>query len=548
MDVQKALEEINVLIKDVTDPVAKVIISRLLNIIEALMQENKVLKEEIQRLRDENNRLKGEQGKPNIRAQSRKNISSEKERKQHNKGQFHKRSKSKNHKIKINKTVRCKINPEKLPEDAVFKGYKIVIVQDISIKTSNIKFRKEVYYSPSLNKTFTAHVPDGYEGEFGPHIKSLIITQHFKYKMTEPAIVEFLQDHGIQISAATVSRIITDHNEQFHAEKKDIVKAGLPSSTYQQMDDTGAKVNGKNYYTHVLCNQYYTAYFTRPNKNRLAILEILAQQELSFEFNESAYALVTQMGLSAEVLSKVIEQLKTSINIVLNRQEIDVLLNSLFSIPNTYKRSRKIILEASAIVAYQKLPCAIKILLTDDAPQFKEITDLLALCWVHDARHYKKLTPIVEEHQNKLNSFLDRYWDYYRKLLDYKNAPSSDLMKSLEAEFDVIFSTKTWYDQLDERIEKTKLKKDSLLLVLKYPELPLHNNASELGARVQARYRDISFQTKNPKGTECKDTFMTIIETAKKLGINVCNYIFDRISKKLDMPSLANLIEAHGVT
>jgi len=228
MDVQKALEEINVLIKDVTNPVTKVIISRLLNIIEALMQENKALKEEIQRLRDENNRLKGGQGKPNIRAQSRKNIS------------------SKNHKIKINKTVRCKINPEKLPENAVFKGYKIVIVQDISIKTSNIKFRKEVYYSPSLNKTFTAHVPDGYEGEFGPHIKSLIITQHFKYKMTEPAIVEFLQDHGIQISAATVSRIITDHNEQFHAKKKDIVQAGLPSSVYQQMDDNGSELYSVN--------------------------------------------------------------------------------------------------------------------------------------------------------------------------------------------------------------------------------------------------------------------------------------------------------------
>jgi regulator of replication initiation timing len=546
MDVQKALEEVNVLIKDVTDPVAKVIISRLLNIIEALMQENKALKEEVQRLKDENNRLKGEQGKPHIRAQSKKNISSEKERNKHGKGQLYKRSKFKNHKITIDKTVRCKINPEKLPEYAVFKGYKTVIVQDISIKTSNIKFRKEVYYSPLLNKTFTAHVPDGYEGEFGPHIKSLIITQHFKYKMTEPAIVEFLQDHEIQISAATVSRIITDHNAQFHAKKKDIVKAGLPSSTYQQMDDTGAKVNGKNYYTHILCNQYYTAYFTRPNKNRLTVLEILAQQELSFEFNESAYALMSEMGLSSEVLAKAKDQIRTKM--ILNRQEVEVLLSSLFPEENTYKRSRRIILEASAIIAYQKLSYAIKILLTDDAPQFKEITELLALCWVHDARHYKKLTPIVEEHQNKLNSFLDSYWDYYYKLLDYKNAPSSDLMQSLEAEFDVIFSTKTGYDQLDERIEKTKLKKDSLLLVLQHPELPLHNNDSELGARVQARYRDISFQTKNLKGTECKDTFMTIVETARKLGVNVCNYIFDRISNKFKMPSLASLIEAHGVT
>jgi hypothetical protein len=56
MDVQKALDKINVLIKDVTDPVAKIIISQLLNIIAVLMQENKALKEEIQRLRDENNR------------------------------------------------------------------------------------------------------------------------------------------------------------------------------------------------------------------------------------------------------------------------------------------------------------------------------------------------------------------------------------------------------------------------------------------------------------------------------------------------------------
>lgn len=545
MDVQKALEEINILIKDVTDPVAKIIISRLLNIIESLVQENKMLKEENQRLRDENNRLKGEQGKPHIRAQSKKNISSEKERNQHDKGKFHKRSKSKNHKIKINETVKCKIDLTKLPEDAIFKGYKTVIVQDISITTNNIKFRKEVYYSPSLNKTFTAHVPSGYEGEFGPHIKSLIITQHFKYKMTEPAIVEFLQDHGIKISAATVSRIITDNNEQFHAEKQDIVKVGLPSSSYQQMDDTGAKVNGKNYYTHVLCNPYYTAYFTRSNKSRLTVLEILAQKELSFEFNESAYALMIQMGLSAAALTKITEQLKTSV--ILNRQETEELLNNLFPEPNTYKRSKRIILEASAITAYQKLPYAIKILLTDDAAQFKEITALLALCWVHDARHYKKLTPIVEEHQHKLNIFLDHYWNYYRKLLGYKNAPSEECAQNFETEFDTIFSIKTGYAQLDERIAKTKLKKDSLLLMLQYPELPLHNNGSELGARVQARYRDISFQTRNPKGTECKDTFMTIIETARKLRVNVCNYIFDRISKKFEMPSLANLIETHGL-
>jgi hypothetical protein len=41
----------------------------------------------------------------------------------------------------------------------------------------------------------------------------------------------------------------------------------------------------------------------------------------------------------------------------------------------------------------------------------------------------------------------------------------------------------------------------------------LHNNAAELGARVQARARDVSFQTRSEKGTKIKDTFMTINST-----------------------------------
>lgn len=547
MDIKKSIEAINIDVDSIADTSLKTIFTQLLNIVEYQAQEIKKLKEENQKLRDENNRLKGESGKPNIRSQKKdqKDISSENERKQRNRDKKNKKSKDKNYKIKIDRVVECKIELDKLPKDAIFKGYQSVVIQDISINTDNIKFKKTVYYSPSLNKTFTASLPTGYDGEFGPNIKNLIVTQHFISKMTEPAIVRFLQGYGVQISAATVSRIITNNHEQFHAEKKDIVRAGLPSSIYQQMDDTGARVNGKNHYTHVLCNPYYTAYFTRPNKNRLTVLEILAQDELTFHLNESAYALMSQMELSHKILTK-LQQL--NIKTILNRQEIDGLLEKLFPVPNKHKRSRQIILEASAIVTYQKLPHAIKVLLTDDAPQFKQITELLALCWVHDGRHYKKLDPAFSFHRAKLDSFLDTYWDYYHQLLAYKKAPTKAFAKGLEKEFDTIFSTITGYAQLDERIEKTRFKKDSLLLVLQHPELPLHNNDSELGARVQARYRDISFQTKNAKGTECKDTFMTITETAKKLGVNAFNYMFDRISKRFEMPSLASLIEAHGAS
>ena len=62
--------------------------------------------------------------------------------------------------------------------------------------------------------------------------------------------------------------MLTDDLEEFYQEKADIITAGLQSTRYQHLDDTGARVNGKNHYTHILCNPFYTAYFTVPRKDR----------------------------------------------------------------------------------------------------------------------------------------------------------------------------------------------------------------------------------------------------------------------------------------
>jgi hypothetical protein len=44
------------------------------------------------------------------------------------------------------------------------------------------------------------------------------------------------------------------------------------------------------------------------------------------------------------------------------------------------------------------------------------------------------------------------------------------------------------------------------------------------------------------KGTKANDTFMTIVQTAKKLGVSTYDYILDRVSNKFEMKSLAQLI------
>lgn len=539
MDLNQALKDAQVNM-DALLPSLRQFLTLLFNKIEEQANEISTLKMENQKLRDEVNRLKGEQGKPGIRPQtSSKDFSSEKERKDPLKSK-QKKSKAKNHKITVNRTQRCSVDKSKLPVDAVFKGLTSVIVQDLVITPNNIEFEKEIYYSPSLKRTYTGNVPAGYEGEFGPGIKTYILNSYHNSKMSHSAITEALKTYGIEISACTVSRILTDNQEVFHQEKQDIVEAGLASGLPQQMDDTSGRFKGKNWFVHILCNALYTAFFSRPNKTRLTILEILAGNALSFKFNETAYALMEQMNLPDKAVQVLRDQ---KLEGSLTRQEVNGILAKMYPNPEKNDKNRKIILEASGIVAYQESPDAVNILLVDDAPQFKGITELLALCWIHEGRHYKKLTPYLYLHQQEVDNFLDKFWEYYKKLLGYKASPDSKQAKALSDEFDVLFATRTGYDALDKRIAMTKAKKEYLLLVLMYPEIPLHNNAAEIAARCQARKRDSSFHTMSQKGTQAKDTFMTIVETAKKHGVNVYTYLYDRITKKYAIPSLATLIK-----
>jgi hypothetical protein len=115
-----------------------------------------------------------------------------------------------------------------------------------------------------------------------------------------------------------------------------------------------------------------------------------------------------------------------------------------------------------------------------------------------------------------------------------------------DKEISEIFHTglsSTTYQQIDERISKTREKKGNLLLVLIMPEIPLHNNAAELAARAKVRKRDVSLQTVTDKGTKANDTFMTIVQTAKKLSVSTYNHMLDRVSNKFEMLSLAQLIK-----
>lgn len=513
-------------------------IRKLLNIVETLNQEILELKRQNQELRDEINRLKGEQGKPKIKP-SKKNpsqYSSEKEREKPKK----RNKRSKNDRIKTHDRQICHADKSLLPKDARFKGYDRVVVQDIKFEAHNILFQKEKYYSPSLNKSCLASLPPGYEGEFGPGLKTLSLKLYFDANMTQPRILDLFTDAKIKISAGQLSNFLIKEHDTFHKEKDAVYKAGLQSSPWQHMDETTTRFNAQNYYCQILCNPLYTACFTTENKSRLTVIDVLTNfRERSFLLNREAFNYFDIFRFPTPL----IQQLKSlPQDQQLGQEEFFDLLDKYLSPLGPQQRNH--VIDAAAIAAYHaqmEFP-VVRLLICDDAPQFKLATQQLALCWVHDGRLYKKLDPCIPCHRQLLDSFLEKYWGFYSQLLQYRDNPTPEEHVRLDNEFDNLFSTETGYYALDQRIAKTKAKKNSMLIVLDHPEIPLHNNPAELGARKRVRKRVVSFGTRTIDGTKAWDTFMTLSATAKKLGINFYNYLYDRISGAFQITSLADII------
>ena len=526
----------------IQDEAVRQVVLYLMNVVEnqhATIQEQA---EELQRQRDEINRLKGEQGKPKIKANKpARDVSSEKERRESK--AHHKESKQPQ--IRIDRVEVLKVENKRLPQDAQFKGYEEVIVQDIDFRTENTKFRKEKYYSPSQKQTYLAEMPAGYKGQFGPGVKAWVLALYYGGGMSEPKILELLQTVGMHISAGQLSDFLLKDQEPFHAESMAVMRAGLASSPWHHLDSTGTRVNGKNEHCHVLCNPFYTAYCTLPAKDRLSLVRVLlGGADPVFRFNEVALDLLKQLGLAqkwCKQLSNLLPQEQDW-----KENQLDQWLDE--HVPKLGEKLCKLVKDGLAIAAYRTQATwpVVELLLCDDAPQYNWLTVELALCWIHEYRHYKKLTPCIPYHREILDTFKESFWKLYRQLLAYRHNPNQKEAERLQGEFERLFGQTSGYELLDERTALTLAKQEPLLMVLSHPEILLHNNPAELGARQRVRKRDVSLQARTSVGIQAWDTFQTLVSTAKKLQVNMYQYFYDRIAHTNQLPSLAHLIQARA--
>jgi hypothetical protein len=538
---------------------ARQAIRALLTLVEEFAAENQALRAENQHLRDELTRLQGGSGRPKIRpgkpAGSSTDYSSEQERRSAPKP-WQKRGKQ--DRMRIDRTEQVAVDPAVLPADAVFKGYETVVVQDLVLRTDTIAFELEVWYSASARRServppsrYRARRPAGYAGTFGPHLRALVLTLAYAGGMSEHKILELVQSTGIEISAGTLSNLLTASRAAFTAEARAVLEAGLASGPWQHLDDTTTRVNGAGQYCQILCNPLYTAYQTTPKKDRLTVIDVLrGGRPRAYRFDREADRHLAWLGLSAAARAKLA---------ALPREQAldEVALTAFLAGParGLGPQQEHSVREALALAAYLADPHwpVVRTLVCDDAPQFRAITEALALCervppsrWIHEGRHYKKLTPFLPQPRAALAAILTRFWDYYRELLAYRDHPTPADRARLDADFDALFGTVTGYQALDQRLALTREKKPELLLVLEHPELPLHNNPAELGARQRVRKRDVSFGPRSSAGSAAWDTFMTLAATTRKLGLDFATYLRDRFTCAGQIPPLTDLITARA--
>lgn len=532
----------NVDLAGIQDERARECIRLLLNLIESLTADLRKSQAENQYLREQLKRRQGGGGKPDQPKDTAapQSQSSEKERAETKQ----RTRRGKLERVRIDREEVLKLDRTSLPPDAQFKGYEDVVVQELRVSTDNVKFRKEKYYASSTGQTYLAPLPAGYHGEFGPNLKSLCLLFSHLCNMTEPKIADLLENFGIAISSGQISAWLTGAYPGIQEEKQAIVEAGLASSPWQHMDDTGTRVNGENHHCQILCNPLYGAYFTTAHKDRLTIIDVLRNgRPRVFRINEEALDLLHRFGVSKRISEQVG---RLPFHQDWSEEELQRRLAE--QIPDLSEGTRRPIVEAAALAAYHAESGHVRLLVCDDARQFKLVADELALCWIHDGRHYQNIAPCVPQHREWLEAFRKRYWDFYRELLVYRQVPAPERAAQLREKFDELFSTVTGYDELDQRIARTRADKTYLLMVLDHPEVPLHNNPAELDARTRVRKRVVSYGPRSLAGARIWDAMETLLSTARKLEVNFFQYIRDRVSGAMQMTSLADLIKQRAAT
>lgn len=432
------------------------------------------------------------------------------------------------------------IKPEDLPAGSRLLGYEEFTVQDLLIQPYNTRYRLARYRTPdgtSLIGQLPEEVRHG--GHFGTVLKGYILYQYYHQRVTQPLILQQLTELGIDISSGHISRILTEDKDDFHAEKDALLTAGINHSTCIQVDDTGARHNGKNGYCTHVGNDEFAWFASTASKSRINFLQLLRGVSVDYTINPTAIDYMRAEDLPQTPLA-LIEQNSQSLF-----EDEPAWTDHLQRLGIHNERHVRIATEGALLgtLAANGFPPDL-VILSDDAGQFNVL--LHALCWIHANRVFQRLLPLNDRHAKEIDWVHTQIWEIYADLKRYKAEQTPALKEAIAAHFDELCNTKTSFATLNQALKRLARNKDELLLALERPDIPLHNNLSEGDIREYVIKRKISGSTRSENGRRCRDTFASFKKTCKKQGISFWEFLIDRLGPQQLIPYLPDLLTGNA--
>jgi Transposase IS66 family len=501
--------------------------------IDHLINENALLKEEVQRLKDEIAVLKGQKPRPKIPPSQLEGPKSKDKGKNRSISRGRHPRKKKKTDLQIHQEQI--VQPQHIPEGAIFKGYKTYHVQDIVFKSNNTRFLLARWQLPD-GSYISGELPNGIHGHYGPGLMAYILNDYYACRVTESLLLEKLHQRGVLISAGQLNNILILGKELFHQEKGELLHAGIKAHNQIQTDDTGARHKGKNQYTNIIGNEWFSLFTTTGCKSRANFFSVLQNGKREYLIDENAVAYL--MGVSAPSHLPGYIALSTGSKFTSWENWQEFLRGRNITRQAEVRMVTEAALFANAIESGIPKELGVH---GDDARQFDAFTR--SLCWIHEERHYRKIIPINERARVDLHKVRDQIWEIYKVLKAYRQAPNDLVKQKIEKQFDDLFLlSDTSSPTLNRRLRMTYGKKEELLRVLERPDTPLHNNSSETDARSVVTKRKVSGGTRSDAGKEAWDTFLSLKQTCRKLGINFIAFLLDRVSGRFTIPKLSEVI------
>ena len=471
--------------------------------------------------REEIARLKGLKGRPTIKPSKPSGMD--------NATEPAKPAKKEKRRFRGKVTPRVKVEDQvvkvAVAEGSRFKGHEPFLVQDLVISATATCYQRERWVTPE-GRTILAPLPEGIDGHFGPELRRFVLMQYHQGQSTLPRLVTFLRSVGVAISKRQLQRLLTDKQESFVAEAQDVLRAGLETSPFVSVDDTGARHKGKNGFCTQIGNDWFTWFGTRSSKSRLNFLDLLRAGHTDYVLNDAAYDYMRRHALSAPLIASLAAQPQTEFaDQAAWLAHLDRLgFTKLDVTPNPVQVATEGALWGS--VQSHKFLCD-AVVLSDDAGQFN--VGHHALCWVHAERLVHKLDAFTDRHRAAQTRVRGLIWDFYARLKAYRLKPSPRRAVTLRKQFDRIFLRRTGFVTLDRLLTRLHANKAELLMVLDRPQTPLHTNGSENDIRCYVTRRKVSAGTRSNDGRDCRDAFLGLAKTCDKLGIAVWDYLGSRL-------------------